>query len=144
MEKVLNILRWIIFIPVAITLQITLCSIPPVVYKFASTHEFKFTLWSVIVAMVSAGVVVNLLYAFPMALFIVPFFVCNNVAPNNRIAAPIYGFIFAFIQIYNIQALVEGHVWGKLIYMLIFTAIWGYGIVLAYENKTTPSFKKKE
>lgn len=134
-----TILKWILFLPVALLFTIILQS--GLVYIFIlAKHTGFFTLnpsfWNIL------GWIA---FKIPIILFIIgawcslvvwsPILACNKVAPNPQVSSVIYGTVFVILEFFTVINLAHrGFGIWTMVYQVVFSCLLIFGIWLSYHG----------
>jgi len=131
-----QLLRWLAFLPCAFFLSSILQVIPPVAVGFASAYKPDFSSLLTYIFAIPCFVLIGVLgvMMWGAGVFWAPYISCCKIAPNNKIAAVMFGTLFCSLQGLDwFFLLAEGTSWIFFTYQLGFAGLLIWGIVLAYK-----------
>lgn len=131
-----RIMRWILFLPVGLTVVFLLTLIPPLFYFWAMSYKIDMSLGSIMLAIFAVSMAFSLLSLWVGAVYYSAVFSCLIVAPNPKVASVIYGTMYVLFLVINplYTQLSSGYHFMQVIYTIAVAIIHTVGIVSAYHD----------
>jgi hypothetical protein len=134
-----KLIRWLAFIPVGFVLGSILQVIPPLGVALAREYKPEFNFLTVFLAIFAVSIVGTVGWFWALGVFFTPVLSCRTIAPNHRVGSVIAGTLFCVYQGINIVWLFGLGLYGQaswvfIVYQLVFSAIFIFGIVTAYNE----------
>ncbi len=123
-KKLGVILRWILFLPVGFISSGFLQATPVLVFYWASSIEWKFTLLNLILGLIAASFITGGVSLWFFGVVMAPYLACKIVAPKKNIAIVIFATLYIFLQAVTLFGYVtSGYPLLLIIYHTLFAVL---------------------
>ena len=131
-----KVLRWIAFLPLAFLLLALWQALGAFCWRLLADVKVD-SLLEVVIAIIIAGVAINLVFLWIAAFAGIPYYLCTVVAPNSRVAAVMFGTLFGFLHGSRVVFLfVEGALWWGVGSLVVLLLVFG-GLIASYNEDTS-------
>jgi hypothetical protein len=134
-----KLIRWLAFIPVGCVLGSILQILPPLGVELARSYKPEFNFLTILIAVFAVSIGTTVVWFWGAGVFLTAVLSCRIIAPNHRVGSVIGGTLFSGYQGINIVWLFGLVLYGQaswvfIAYQLVFSAIFIFGIVTAYNE----------
>lgn len=129
-----KLIRWLAFIPVGFALGGFLEALPPLGVELARAYQPEVNFLTIIMAIVVVAISPWIGPLWFAAVYGTPLLSCRVIAPNHRVGSIVFGTLFCVFKGTFILGLFGRTSWVFILYHLVFTTIFIFGIVGAHNE----------
>src|SRR4029453_8338538 len=109
-------------------------SLPPLGVELARAYKPEFNFLTILIAIIVVSILTTVVGLWFFGVFGTPVLSCRIIAPNHRVASVMFGTLFCLFQGLYILGLIGRASWVYILYQLVFSATFIFGIVTAYNE----------